>query len=269
MDKDLYEKLTEPIPIDQIDFRVQSIATNGWATILAYKDARVDINRLNSVVGQGRWQRKHEVINGNLFCSVGIFTEGIGWSWVQDVGTESNAEKEKGQASDSFKRACFNLGIGIELYDYPLILVQLNPKEFKVTKVNGKDKAKATWDLKLKEWSWEADFNGSKVMSLRAFDQNKKSRFQFPRNWTKPKQQAAPAPAPAAKPNQPPTANEPLKYAVLFGAITSASTLNEVQSIRPQIMASKDAKLLNASQLSQLTEHYKDKQVQLKAVDHG
>jgi len=41
----------------------------------------------------------------------------------EDTGTESNTEKEKGLASDSFKRACFNWGIGRELYTAPFIWV--------------------------------------------------------------------------------------------------------------------------------------------------
>ena len=137
-------QLSAPLTIDQIDFRVQSINKGGYATILAYKDARVDMHRLNEVLGPGKWQRKHEFINGRLFCSVGIWTAESGWAWVQDVGTESNAEKEKGQASDSFKRACFNLGIGIELYDYPVIQLKLRNNEFTV---DG-SKAKATCGMR-------------------------------------------------------------------------------------------------------------------------
>ena len=45
------------------------------------------------------------------------------WVWKQDVGVESFTEKEKGQASDSFKRACFNWGIGRELYSAPFIWI--------------------------------------------------------------------------------------------------------------------------------------------------
>jgi hypothetical protein len=45
------------------------------------------------------------------------------WVSKQDVGTESYTEKEKGQASDSFKRACFNWGIGRELYTAPFIWI--------------------------------------------------------------------------------------------------------------------------------------------------
>jgi len=162
--------LGEPLDIDQIDFRVQSVTKNGYAIILAYKNARVDMDRLDKVVGRGKWQRKHELIDGQLFCSVGIYNEEINqWIWVQDVGTESNTEKEKGRASDSFKRACFNLGIGRELYEYPFIMVKQTDEE-KADK----------YAFKLKEWRWhkEHDEHGA-ISFLAAKDNNGKVRFQY------------------------------------------------------------------------------------------
>ena len=77
---------------------------------------------LDETVGSENWQRSHELINGNLFCNVSIFCGGE-WVTKQDVGVESFTEKEKGQASDSFKRACFNWGLGRELYTAPYIWV--------------------------------------------------------------------------------------------------------------------------------------------------
>lgn len=170
-------KLNTPLSIEEIDFRVQSINKGGYATILAYKDARVDMNRLDSVYGVGFWQKKYDVINDNLFCSVGVWNKELSqWVWVQDVGTESMAEKEKGQASDAFKRACFNLGIGRELYDYPLIQVKLDSTEFEIKN----DKAYPTFNFKLKEWVWFSQFNVmGKLNYLGAKDQNGKVRFQF------------------------------------------------------------------------------------------
>lgn len=174
--------LGKPLDIDQIDFRIQSINKGGFATILAYKDARVDMDRLDQVVGRGKWQRKHEIIDGQLFCSVGIYNEQIKeWVWVQDVGTESNTEKEKGRASDSFKRACFNLGIGRELYQYPVISVKLFENEFKEEEWQGKKKIQATWALKLKEWVWTLVCDDQGVKHLSAKDQNKKERFTYTR----------------------------------------------------------------------------------------
>ena len=168
-------KLNTPLSIQEIDFRVQSINKGGYATILAYKDARVDMNRLDAVYGVGFWQKKYHVINDNLFCSVGIWNKELSqWVWVQDVGTESMAEKEKGQASDAFKRACFNLGIGRELYDYPVIQVKLLDNEF------DKSTNKPTWDFKLKEWVWFSQFDeNGKLNYLGAKDQNGKARFQW------------------------------------------------------------------------------------------
>ena len=108
---------------DEIECRIASIKQNGLSLLL-YKDARVDQNILDETVGNMFWQRKHEVVNGNLFCSVGIYCKELNeWVWKQDVGTESYTEKEKGQASDAFKRACFNWGIGRELYTAPFIWV--------------------------------------------------------------------------------------------------------------------------------------------------
>ena len=94
-------KLNTPLTIDEIDFRVQSVNKGGSATILAYKDARVDMNRLDAVIGFEYWQKKYDLIDNHLFCSIGIYNKAINqWIWKQDVGTESNTEKEKGEASD-------------------------------------------------------------------------------------------------------------------------------------------------------------------------
>lgn len=104
---------------DEIDVRALTIKANGFAVLL-YKDARVDMAILDEVFGIYGWQRKHEVINNNLFCTVSIYDKNTNqWIDKQDVGVESYAEKQKGEASDSFKRACFNVGIGRELYTAP------------------------------------------------------------------------------------------------------------------------------------------------------
>lgn len=166
-----------PLNINDIDFRIQSINKGGYATILAYKDARVDMKRLDTVVGSMNWQKKYDIINGNLFCSVGIRNEATGeWIWKQDVGTESMTEKEKGQASDAFKRACFNWGIGRELYEYPLIQIKLNSDEFQVAS-NGK--MQQTWNLQLKNWKWGSEFEDGVLTKLAAKDQNGTLRFNY------------------------------------------------------------------------------------------
>jgi len=167
-------KINTPLEINEIDFRVQSVNKGGYATILAYKDARVDMKRLDDVYSVDGWQKKYELIDNHLFCSVGIWSDKLNqWIWKQDVGTESNTEKEKGEASDAFKRACFNLGIGRELYDYPLIQVQLTADEF------DKTTNKPTWNFKLKEWIWFSQFTDGKLTYLGCKDNNGKIRYQF------------------------------------------------------------------------------------------
>lgn len=108
---------------DEIECRVSQITAKG-VSILLYKDARCDMNMLDETVGPMNWQRKHEIIDGRLYCTVSVWDpEKNMWVAKQDVGTESYTEKEKGQASDSFKRACFNWGIGRELYTAPFIYI--------------------------------------------------------------------------------------------------------------------------------------------------
>lgn len=109
---------------DEIDVRIQSVQKDGKGLILLlYKDARVDMNILDETVGCENWQREHYECKGNLFCKVGIRTKDGDWVWKSDCGVESNAEAQKGEASDSFKRACFNIGIGRELYTAPFIWI--------------------------------------------------------------------------------------------------------------------------------------------------
>lgn len=132
---------------DEIECRVQSVKVNAehpersGVVLLLYKDARCDMNILDETVGSARWQRRHYECKGNLFCEVGICVETKKgesifpeWVWKSDCGTESNTEAQKGEASDSFKRACFNWGIGRELYTAPFIWVGADKCDIK----NGK-----------------------------------------------------------------------------------------------------------------------------------
>jgi len=167
------KKLSEPLPITNIDFRIQSINKGKYATILAYKDARVDMQRLDEAVGALNWKREHTRDNAN--CIVSIFNHDTQqWVSKEDTGKESYTEQEKGLASDSFKRACFNWGIGRELYDYPVIQVKLLDNE--VSEQSGK--FKPSFDLKLREWTWISEFKDGSLIALAAKDNNSKIRFR-------------------------------------------------------------------------------------------
>ena len=108
---------------DEIECRVNTINENG-ASLLLYKDARVDQKILDETYGVFGWKRSHQCINEQMFCTVEVWDEEKGqWICKQDVGTESRTEQVKGAVSDSFKRACFNIGIGRELYTAPFIWI--------------------------------------------------------------------------------------------------------------------------------------------------
>lgn len=118
---------------DEIEIRVSQAKENG-VSLLLYKDARADMIILDETVGAMNWQRYHNRDNAN--CVVSIWDEKKQqWISKEDTGTESNTEKEKGLASDSFKRACFNWGIGRELYTAPFIWIQA--KDCSALKQNG------------------------------------------------------------------------------------------------------------------------------------
>lgn len=162
---------------EDIEVRIQSVKNNGLILLL-YKNARVDMNILDETVCAENWQREHYECKGNLFCRVGINTNYADtekpekWIFKSDCGTESNTEAQKGEASDSFKRACFNWGIGRELYTSPFLWVKAEDckiedktdrqgkpvkvcnDKFKVTKIVIKDKkitALAIWNITQKK----------------------------------------------------------------------------------------------------------------------
>lgn len=174
----------------EIDCRVSTIKANGLSLLL-YKNARVDMAILDEVVGAEYWQRDHKEVKGNVYCGVSIRCEveeaeyemktiqeptetlhkvvekvlvkpGI-YEWITkwDAGAESYTEKVKGEASDSFKRACFNWGIGRELYTAPFIWITpkddkeficTNPTETNIKKRKFKTYAKFNvFDIEYKE----------------------------------------------------------------------------------------------------------------------
>lgn len=164
----------------EIDCRIQSIGQNKTGavgtTILLYKDARVDMNILDETVGAMNWQREHSVVNGNLYCTISIWDE-VKEQWISksDVGTESNTEKEKGQASDSFKRAGFNWGIGRELYSAPFVYIQLDKSEY--IERNGKLTSNAKF--KVKDIAYDENRN---IVRLVVVDSKGKVRYTFGEN---------------------------------------------------------------------------------------
>lgn len=153
----------------EIEVRVQSYNANtGKAIFLLYIDSRACVKLLNETFGIDGWQREHIEVNGKLFCSIKIWSERLNqWIIKQDVGTESNTEKEKGQVSDSFKRALVNLGL-TELYTAPMISVPVSGNDI----YNGK----CTLKLSVKEVDYNEDREIIKLVLVDKFD---KVRYTF------------------------------------------------------------------------------------------
>lgn len=106
--------------IADVQWKVQSYSKKtAVGSFVAYIDARQAMDLLDKACGKGNWQDKYELVNGTLFCHLGIKIDGE-WIWKTDCGTESNVEKEKGEVSDAFKRAAVKWGVGRFLYELPV-----------------------------------------------------------------------------------------------------------------------------------------------------
>lgn len=159
---------------DEIELRVGTVNKQGFS-LLCYKDARCDMNILDETVGMCGWQRDHKEIKGNLYCGVGIFSED-GWVWKWDCGTESYTEGEKGEASDSFKRACFNLGIGRELYTSPFIWIKGHLDD------KGKPDQRYVGGLKVTEIAYDESTSRRTITKMVIKDKDNVVAFSFGTN---------------------------------------------------------------------------------------
>ena len=156
--------------VDEIEARPSQVTEKGCGVLL-YKNARCDMNILDECVGAMNWQRDHKELKGNMYAGIGIWDKDASrWVWKWDCGTESNTEAEKGEASDSFKRAGFNWGIGRELYTAPFIWFK--PEQLKgFSQVNGKYKCTDSFKVETIEYE-----NG-KITYLKVINSKSKAAF--------------------------------------------------------------------------------------------
>lgn len=186
-----------PLEPSDIDCRAAKVSKKEdgtfSASILLYKDARVDQSILDETFGIFGWKRSHQIIGNRLYCTVEVKDPKTGeWISKQDVGTESNTEKEKGQASDSFKRACFNFGIGRELYTAPKIWIALEKGEH-YTNNNGNEALAAFCTFKVKSIEYDEK---RIIKSLVITDNKGRVRYEYVNGYTK---KTASAPKTTAK----------------------------------------------------------------------
>lgn len=129
---------------EEIECRVQQVMKdNSGCILLLYKTARTDYNLLDEVVGAMNWKCDYKEIKGNLYCEISIYNKDLQqWISKSNCGVESNTEAEKGEASDSLKRAGFVWGIGRELYTAPFTYIKLTDSDFSNSKLKTQFKVK-------------------------------------------------------------------------------------------------------------------------------
>lgn len=177
---------------NEIECRIGTISAKG-CSLLLYKDARCDMNVLDETVGAMNWKRSHTRDNAN--CIVSIYDEEKKeWVSKEDTGKESVGEAEKGLASDSFKRACVNWGIGRELYTSPFIWVMPKNKEMGI-KIKTTDEktgevkeelkefyinAKGKWETKTRFTVTDINYDENREINLLVIKDNKgHTRFEL------------------------------------------------------------------------------------------
>lgn len=172
-------KTIRTLKAHEIDVRVQQVCGNNnavGAILLLYKDARCDMAILDETFGMYGWQREHSFKENKNYCKVSIWDENKAmWISKEDVGVESNTEETKGEASDAFKRACFNIGIGRELYSAPFMYIKLDANEWVNDEKTGKKKAAKS----LKFYVSQISYNDSReIASITIKDNNGIERFK-------------------------------------------------------------------------------------------
>ena len=164
---------------EEIECRIGTINEKGLSLLL-YKDARADMKILDESFGTFGWQRNHCIIGNSLYCTVSIWDEQKQqWISKMDVGTESYTEKEKGQASDSFKRACVSIGIGRELYTAPFIWITRD--KAKIDSKNGKYFSNEKFNVSSIEYGEQRE-----IIGLQIINQNGAVVYEYNCNSNKP-----------------------------------------------------------------------------------
>jgi hypothetical protein len=204
---------------DEVEVRVGMTAATGFSLLL-YKNARCDMAILDETVGPMNWQRHHTKDNAN--CVVALWCDNKKeWIEKEDTGTESNQDAEKGLASDSFKRACFNWGIGRELYTSPFIWVSVKEGDPKAVAKKFKGDVKV---LEVKD---------GKIVDLVIVDGRGQEVYKMRRG-------SAPAPqkATAAKPAAGALTSDQVKFAL--AGVETLSQLREFYKAQAALGATDD-----------------------------
>ena len=210
---------------NEIEIRVQQITANG-VQLLLYKDSRCDKRILDETFGITGWKNKFEEVKGNLFCTISIWDDDKK-QWIDkcDCGTESFSEKEKGEASDAFKRAGFNVGIGRELYTRIFYFANVPTKEDGKDK-NGKPKyAMENPYEKFEIIELKTNAETEKIEVIKIADSKGKVVFSYPKVQSATSKVQSATKKTTEKPNEEMITDEQVKLIhVLLGKVEKAET---------------------------------------------
>jgi len=139
--QELFDALCTPFPASSIEWRIGS--TNEKykkpdeplkGIPLCYIDARVVMDRLDTICGPENWQCNYTPgVASSIICNLGIKMPDSGqwagqWIWKADGAGATDIEGEKGMLSDAFKRAAVRWGVGRYLYDLKAEWIPLEGK---------------------------------------------------------------------------------------------------------------------------------------------
>jgi hypothetical protein len=124
------EALSRPFDPSEIKFKPQ-VVKDRRALAMAYIDARLIQDRLDTVLGVENWQDRYELLtDGSVICRLRLKL-GSHWVTKTDVGSPSeqpdSGDRLKAAFSDALKRAAVKFGIGRYLYRLPAQWVEYDP----------------------------------------------------------------------------------------------------------------------------------------------
>jgi hypothetical protein len=127
-EKALLKQLKDPFDPKFVKWRVGATSQDKKSGIaLAYIDSREVMKRLDLVCGISNWRKRLIPAVDGFICEIDIKIDGE-WITRSDAAGNTNMAAIKGGASDAFKRAAANWGIGRYLYYLPNVWVAIKPQ---------------------------------------------------------------------------------------------------------------------------------------------
>lgn len=167
-----------PLRADEVDLRMKG-CVEGKAQFLLYVDSRACRRILDETFGVLGWQDTYTEIKGALYCTIEVWDDEYKhWVAKQDCGVASYTEKVKGEARDAFKRACFSLGIGRELYTKIPIWIKIDTVEQKSNDGKSKHVPKNRY-ISFTVSRLEVNRNTGKIKYLCIVDKNNERVFEW------------------------------------------------------------------------------------------